>query len=206
MSEWWTYGLEDFLMFSPATYWRLVAQYHQSVWPGQLLMLVVAGALTVMIRATARLAARTVLVVLAGLWLWVAWAFFLDRYAGITWAANYLAGAFGLQAALLMAAALTLDDQRSPGWGRGSAIGWMLVVVGLILFPVASFIAGTGWSQTLVFGIDPEPTALASAGFVWALNHTLTRRWRIALSVIPVALLLASGATYWALASASAGG
>ena len=33
MSEWWTYTLGDFLMFSPATYWRLVESYNRDVWP-----------------------------------------------------------------------------------------------------------------------------------------------------------------------------
>ena len=35
MSEWWTYGLSDFLMFSPRTWWRLAEQYHRSLWPVQ---------------------------------------------------------------------------------------------------------------------------------------------------------------------------
>lgn len=33
MSEWWTYRLSDFLMFSPATYWRMVERYNREVWP-----------------------------------------------------------------------------------------------------------------------------------------------------------------------------
>ena len=34
MSEWWTYRLSDFLMFSPRTYYRLFELYNAEVWPG----------------------------------------------------------------------------------------------------------------------------------------------------------------------------
>ena len=31
MSEWWTYRLSDFLMFSPAVYARMVERYHREL-------------------------------------------------------------------------------------------------------------------------------------------------------------------------------
>ena len=39
MSEWWTYRLSDFLMFSPRTYWRLIENYNQAIWPAQVVAL-----------------------------------------------------------------------------------------------------------------------------------------------------------------------
>jgi hypothetical protein len=36
VSEWWTYTLGDFLMFSPVTYWRLVENDNKEVWPVQI--------------------------------------------------------------------------------------------------------------------------------------------------------------------------
>ena len=36
MSEWWTYSLTDFLLFSPETYARLLLRYNEAVWPAQL--------------------------------------------------------------------------------------------------------------------------------------------------------------------------
>ena len=50
MSEWWTYGLSDFLMFSPDTYWRLVERYNRALWPLQL-GVVAAGSLLVALAA-----------------------------------------------------------------------------------------------------------------------------------------------------------
>ena len=40
--------------------------------------------------------------VLALLWLWVAWAYFLERYETINWAASYFAAGFMAEAVLLL--------------------------------------------------------------------------------------------------------
>ena len=39
MSEWWTYSLSDFLLFSPRTYYRLFELYNLAIWPAQILAL-----------------------------------------------------------------------------------------------------------------------------------------------------------------------
>jgi len=36
MSEWWTYRLTSFLLFSPRTYYRLLELYNLAIWPAQL--------------------------------------------------------------------------------------------------------------------------------------------------------------------------
>ena len=36
MSEWWTYRLSDFLMFTPRTYHRLFELHNAEVWPLQI--------------------------------------------------------------------------------------------------------------------------------------------------------------------------
>lgn len=46
MSDWATYTLADFLMFSPRVYFRLVERYNQGLWPLQLIF--VAGALAIL--------------------------------------------------------------------------------------------------------------------------------------------------------------
>ncbi len=40
MSEWWTYGPRDLLMFSAQTYYRLFELYNRDLWPLQMLALV----------------------------------------------------------------------------------------------------------------------------------------------------------------------
>ena len=38
-SEWWTYSLRDFLLFSPRTYYRLFELYNAAIWPAQIVAL-----------------------------------------------------------------------------------------------------------------------------------------------------------------------
>jgi hypothetical protein len=99
MSEWWTYSLSDFLMFSPRTYWRVVADYLRELWPAHL----VAWLAAIASAGFARRRPRLSLSLLAAVWLWVGWAFFWDRLGQIDLAAPWWAAACAAQAALLLA-------------------------------------------------------------------------------------------------------
>ena len=198
MSEWWTYRLSDFLMFSPAVYWRLVERYNREAWPLQLLMLV-AGSLLLWLAARRQaVAGRWVAGILAVIWLWVGWSFHHQRYAQITWAAEYAAIAFAIQAALLVG----LGVIRAPGAMQGDSpplrrTGLAMAAIGVFVYPWAGLLAGRPWGQAEVFGLMPEPTALATLGLLLATDSP-RRAW---LAVIPLASLLAGWATLWQFAS-----
>ena len=102
MSEWWTYSLSDFLLFSPRTYYRLFELYNLAIWPTQLAALALGAAILGMLRTRAAWQGRIIMTVLALVWLWVAWAYFLERYETINWAASYFAAGFAVEAALLV--------------------------------------------------------------------------------------------------------
>lgn len=192
MSEWWSYGLSDFLMFSPEAYWRLVARYNAQWWPGQLAA--VPG--LVAIFALLPRSPRTVLLLLAAAWLWVAAAFHWQRYAEIFLAAPWLAAASALQAGLLLAAMPAL--RASPAGRTGTALGRLLLAIAL-LFPLLAPVQGQPWSEAEVFGFTPDPTALATLGAVLALPGW--HAWqRAALGVLPLLSLLLGSATRWLLA------
>ena len=102
MSEWWTYCLTNFLLFSPRTYYRLFELYNADVWPLQLVTLALGVAIAFLIWRARAWSGRAIAAILAALWLFVAWAYLLERYDTINWAARYFAIAFVLQAALLV--------------------------------------------------------------------------------------------------------
>jgi hypothetical protein len=194
MSVWWTYRLSSFLMFSPAIYWRLVERYNREVWPLQLLMLAVGAALLWLVAVRLPMAGRVVAGALAAAWLWVGWAFHWQRYATINWAAEYFAAAYALQALLLLVFAIfgTKDAAQSRSSG-GRAIGLALAMIGVLAYPFFGVAQGRAWTQ--VFGVMPEPTALATLGLLLATR--LPRRgW---LMIIPVLSLLIGLATWWLL-------
>lgn len=202
MSEWWTYRLSDFLMFSPRTYWRLVELYNRGVWPAQLAALGV-GLGALWLAGTRRAgAARVLAALLAAAWLWVGWAFHWQRYATINWAAQYFAVAFAVQAVLLLALGVWQRDGHAPTTGSAlQRLGWLLAVGGVLLYPLAGLLAARPWAQAEVFGIAPEPTALASLGLLLASGHPPSRAGRCVLAIIPTLALLVGAATLWLMAN-----
>jgi len=189
--EWWTYGLSDFLMFSPRVHARLVAAYNEAAWPAQVPALL-AGAALLALAAKARLA----LALLALAWATTGWAFHWSRYADIFLGAPWLAGACGLQA-LLCLAAIALPPREPGAPARRS--GLLVLAAGLVLWPLATALAAEDWRRAEVFGLMPDPTALVTLGWLLA-NRTLPGRARIALAVLPALSLLFGIATRVALA------
>jgi hypothetical protein len=201
MSEWWTYRLSDFLMFSPRTYWRLVELYNRDVWPAQLVALA-AGLAALWLAASQRAGAGRVLAaLLAVAWLWVGWAFHWQRYATINWAAQYFAVAFAVQAALLVGLGMLRSYEDGPSTRNPTQyLGWLLAVTGVVFYPLAGLLAGRPWIQAEVFGIAPEPTALASLGLLLASGYPPSRARRCLLAIIPTLALLVGAATVWLMA------
>lgn len=197
MSEWWTYRLSDFLMFAPETYWRLVERYNRELWPLQVVALAAGAGLLALAARPRAWTGRGVAGALALAWLWVGWAFHAQRYATINWAAQYLAAAFVLQAALLAGVALfARAGDSAAGSRRVRAVGWALAAAGVLAYPLLAPALGRPWAQAEVFALLPEPTALATLGLLLATGRG-RRAW---LAAIPVLSLLVGGATAWLLA------
>jgi Family of unknown function (DUF6064) len=194
MTEWWTYRLSDFLMFSPAIYWRMVERLNRELWPLPLVALAVGLVLLVTVATRPGWAPRAVLAVLGLAWAWVGWTFHWQRYAPINWVAQYFAVAFWVQAALLSGAPLARPGHRVPRVPAVRHAGLGLALAGLLLYPLLGVVLGRPWAQAEVAGLVPEPTALATLGLLMALQP---RHWRW-LAVVPVLALLVGIATGWA--------
>lgn len=196
MSEWWTYRLSNFLLFSPRTYYRLFELYNRAIWPAQLAS--IAGGLLILVfllRPSPR-RDRVAAAILAACWLWVAVAFHARRYATINWAAVYFAWAFGLQAALLVWTGVIrdrLDFKGASGAARRAGLGVFVFALGV--YPWMGPLLGRGWGPSEVFGTAPDPTAIGTLGVVaFAAGRA---RW--ALVVIPAIWCVIAGATLKAM-------
>ena len=78
MSEWWTYTLSDFLMFSPQVYHRLFELHNRALWPAQLLTAGFGFAILYLLLGRQDGWNRPIWTLLGALWIWLAWAFFWD--------------------------------------------------------------------------------------------------------------------------------
>jgi len=186
MSEWWTYSLSDFLMFSSRSYYRLIESYNAAIWPAHLLALVAGIIVISAIARPSQNLQQSAALVLAAAWGWVAWAYHLERYAEINTAAPYFAAAFAVQALLLCGLAYR-PGNAAPA-PQPLALG--LSGLAILAYPLLALARDGGqWRQAEVFGIVPDPTVVATLGLLLA--------WRAPAIfwLISVSWCLVSGAT-----------
>lgn len=192
MSEWWTYSLTDFLLFSPRTYYRLFELYNEAVWPAH----VAAIALGLAILAFTRLGdGRSIAAILTAAWLWVAIAFHFQRYATINWAAIYFAAAFAFQAMLIMQTGVRRNRLVLAHEGSLFArVGLALFLFALFVQPFVGMAFGREWKQAEVFGLAPDPTTVATLGVLLMAERT---HWHLML--IPLLWCAFTGLTLVAM-------
>ena len=193
MSEWWTYTLSDFLLFSPRTYLRLIELYQRDVWPLQIVTVSLGAVLIALALRGGPSAGRIVALILAALWTFVGFAFHIERYATVNWAASYFGAAFIVEAALIV----WLGTLRTPlalGSPRGVAdcVAVALPVFAVAGDPLLGRSLGRAWPEVEVFGVTPDATAIATLGVLLIAR-------RPALMVIPALWCLLSGALSWAM-------
>jgi Family of unknown function (DUF6064) len=195
MSEWWTYRLGSFLLFSPRTYYRLFELYNAALWPAQLPALALGLGLAVLLARGGPARTRWIGAVLAACWLWSGVAFLAWRYAKINWAADYFAWAFAAEAVLLLwAAVLGRQLTFEPPSDLAGRAGLAIVLGSVTVFPLLAPVLGRGWRSAEIFGLAPDPTAVATLGAVLLARG---RRWP--LMAIPALWSLVTGVTLLAM-------
>lgn len=200
MSVWSTYGPGDFLLFAPRVYWRMFELHNAAVWPLQVPALLLGVAVVVWVLRPRPWSDRGVAVVLAAAWMWVAWSFLWNRYAAINWAIVYVVPVFAAQALLLLSAGGMAGRLRfAPGWTVPGMIGLAVLLYAVVLHPLVSPLAGRSMQGAEVFGIAPDPTAIATLGLTTlAVGGALP--WVLLAGA--AAWCLVSGATLLAMGAA----
>lgn len=184
-----TYSVADFIPFTAEVYLRLVERHNAWAWPMQWLGVALA---LVAIGLAWRGWGRAVALILTLAWLVVAVTYYARLYAEVTWAANYLAGAFIFQAGLMLGAGLAgrFDAQQAMfststlAARTVTAAAAIVIVLGLLGWPVLALLVGHGWAGTEWFGLMPAPTVVTSVGL---LLYVVRPRWLWLLLPIPVA-------------------
>ena len=199
MSEWWSYRLSDFLLFSPRTYYRMIERLNEAVWPAHIILLALGCAVLVLVIRGRTPPPRATWTVLALAWAWVAWDFLWRRYAAINWAAVYVVPLFVLEAVLLLLSGWRAGNRRLlPASGRVvAAVLFGLATVG---YPLVAPLVGRGWAQSEIFGLAPDPTAVATLSLLLLVPSRTPRL----LMLVPAVWCLLSGLTLWAMGSPEA--
>ncbi|MCV0370184.1 DUF6064 family protein [Filomicrobium sp.] len=197
MADWSSYSLSDFLLFSPQVYERLFVLLNRDMWPWQLAALVGSVAVLVLTLRGTQSGSRAAFAILGAAWISVASVFFLGRYETINWLGAYFAPVAGLEGAMLIllsfAGRVGLVDPRKNR--LAFSIGLAVLVCGLFLYPLFEAAFGLSFEGAQVFGLTPDPTAVATLGGVALLSGRL----RFLAAVIPAAWCIFTALTLWTL-------
>jgi len=201
LTEWWTYRIDSFLLFSARTYQRLIESTNTDVWPLQMVTLMAGmGLLLWLGRPHSQRRDRVVFVLLALAWAWVAWDFLHRRFATINWAADYAALLFALQAVALLWVGVSRGGRvRRRKLSPTDPVAILLIVLGVIVYPLLAPMLGRPWVQAEVFAVAPDPTVITTLGFL-----LLAEPPRRLLIVVPVLWCLFHGALLWGLRAGQA--
>ena len=202
MSEWWTYRLEDFLLFSPRVYWRMFELHNAAVWPLQIGALLLGAAILVWTVRPKPWSDRVIWVVVGAAWIFVGWTFLWSRYSAINWAAAYALPVFAEEGLLLA---------WFGSWRRGiqgasrSAIervaGLGIFFYALAIHPLVAVFAGRPFVAAETFAIAPDPTAIATLGLL-VMRSGGAVTW--ALTAVPLGWCIVSWATLRAMEASEA--
>lgn len=192
MSEWFDYSLQDLLLFSPETYWRLFELQNRSLWPVQLFLAPALAALVAAALLGWRWSGVAIGVGLALCWGMAAQTFLATRYEPINWVIGYAIPLFWGQVVLL-----TLLGPRLE-FGKVERSTWpgIAVVSVAVVYPVVGLAAGRPMVQAEVAGLAPDPTALLTLGML-ALGRSGWRR--LVLAIVPAAWIVTSVVTLLAM-------
>jgi hypothetical protein len=190
MSEWWTYRAVNFLLFSPRVYWRMFELHNAALWPLHVLTLAAGLIIILLITWRPGTGVRWIAFILAISWIFVGWSFLWNRYATINWAVAYVAPAFVVEGFLLLILSL-LDGLAFGRRGPAGWIGYLILGFALAGQPLLAPLQRRGWASSEVFGIAPDPTAIATLGLLLLARGKLLP----VLLPIPVLWCLLSGMT-----------
>lgn len=198
MSEWWTYRLSDFLMYTPQSFERLLESYNVWLFPGQVVALAAGLAIVWASWRAGERSLRMSLIVLGVSWEWIAWAFFTERLSTIDLAAPYYAYGFALQGVLLLWTGWRVRLNMLGPQPSSRRLGTVITTFSVFGLPLVAPLLGGSWKAIALFGLTPDATALATMGLLIATG--MERK----LTVIPLLWCVASGALLWNLGQAYA--
>lgn len=194
MGEWSTYALEDFLMFSPRTFYRLLERHNEELWPWHVAVLAAAVVLVALLVRRDRQADRAAAALVALGWLGAAWLWLAGRFAAIQTGGRAMVAFFVVEAVLVAWAGVARHRIALPArLDVASRAGVAILLFGLLAYPGVARLAGRPWGQAELFGLTADPTAVATLGLFLA---TRAPWW---LWPIPVTWAFFTGMMQWAM-------
>jgi hypothetical protein len=203
--------------FTSDEFFAVFAAYNSAVWPAQWLLFALAlGVVAAAVRGTGG-RARSISISLALLWAWMSVVYHWSFFRSINPAASLFAGAFLVQAALLLWMGLRANELKyRVRRGASGYAGSFLVGYALIAYPIIGVAAGQAYPELPTFGL-PCPTTIFTIGALlwsepvrgrWSL-FVVPTLWTVVASsavfafgvvedvMLPLAIVIAGGVALW---------
>ena len=139
---------------------------------------------------------RAICVMVGTLWIWLAWAFFWERYATINWAVAYVAPFIVIEGFLLIwLGAIGTQPIFTSSRKAADLSALALFAFALVCYPLLAPLTGRSWLSGEIFGVAPDPTALATL----ALLALAEGRFKWLAMVVPMLWCAISTMTLWTM-------
>lgn len=171
------------------------ALYNAAVWPAQPVALALALAALWLAVVPRRGGGRAVGMILSTGWTWCGLVFFLRHWAQFDFMAPVYAGAFLLEAALLLFLLVWRGRSFRPPADAAAIGGLCLAALALFGLPLVSGLGAAGFGAARIVGLAPGPTVL----FTLALLLLLEGPTPWLLLVVPLLWCAVAAVTGWAL-------
>jgi hypothetical protein len=150
--------------FTTEQFFNVFVQYNTSVWPAQI-VLVILPLIAIYLAAKGKSPAA-VTVILAVLWLWMGIVYHILFFSSINPAAKVFGALFVLQGMLFIYAGVirqSVTFKYQPG--ALSLTGIILMLYALIIYPLLGYALGHGYPAQPTFGL-PCPTTIFTFGIL----------------------------------------
>jgi hypothetical protein len=171
------------LPFSRSDFFLVFEHYNESVWPAQAFLYLLALMSVLLAFRNGRDASRGVLIILAVLWMWMGVVYHAVFFAAINPVATLVGAVFVAQGLVFVFLSMRSDpivfipSNTPDGW-----IGALLIVTGLVVYPILSSASGHEYPAQPTFGL-PCPTTIFTIGMlVWALKEI--PKWALIVPVL----------------------
>jgi hypothetical protein len=159
------------LPFTTAQFLEVFKEYNTTVFPVQILLLLLAAFVIYLTMKTVRSSGKTITFVLSFFWAWMGVAYHLAFFAAINKAA-YIFGALFIVESILL---LVYSFAGSPSFSFRKQISGVtsagLLTYALIVYPIVGYIGGHGYPYSPTFGLPCPTTIFTFAIFLLAQNR-----------------------------------
>ena len=168
--------------FTAQQFMDVFAAYNTAVWPMQVVFNLIALVIIVLVFHNFRYSNHIISILLSFFWLWMGYMYHIRFFAGINQAAYGFGAIFIIQGLLfiyygLVKQALTFKFKD----GAVVITGYIIIIYGLLLYPVISIFMGHWYPSAPTFGL-PCPTTIFTLGLLLLAD----KRVPVPLIIIPL--------------------